>query len=175
MKKISSNFFIFILFIILFSFSTDVSFAKYRLSKKRQILVRYALGLKGIKYKSGGNTPLGFDCSGFVQYVYKRIHVKLPRTASAQYKVGHKISFTSIHPGDLLFFHTGRKIISHVGIYIGGGKFIHSPRTGKRVSVADLKIKYWQKRYIGAITYFVRKNRYKRYRRKNNNRRKFVN
>lgn len=105
------------------------------------------------KYRWGGATPKrGFDCSGLVQYAYKSGNVKLPRTAAEQYRFTKRISLAHLKAGDLIFFHTRRRSrsrINHVGIYMGGGNFIHAPRRGQRVSIAKLG-KYWKRRAVGA-------------------------
>lgn len=104
------------------------------------------------KYRWGGTTPrTGFDCSGLMQYAYKSSRVYLPRTAAAQYKHTKRVSMKSLKVGDLIFFHTRRTRarINHVGIYLGGGKFIHAPRRGKLVSISDLN-SYWRKKAVGA-------------------------
>lgn len=104
------------------------------------------------KYRWGGTNPAtGFDCSGLTQYAYKRARVNLPRTAAAQYKSTKRVSIKQLQTGDLIFFHTrrSRARINHVGIYLGGGKFIHAPSRGKRVSVSDLN-KYWRRKVVGA-------------------------
>lgn len=104
------------------------------------------------KYRWGGSNPkTGFDCSGLMQYAYKSAKVNLPRTAAAQYKATKRVSLSKLKAGDLIFFHTrrSRSRINHVGLYLGGGKFIHAPRKGKRVSVADLS-SYWLRKAIGA-------------------------
>ncbi|MDK2804105.1 MAG: peptidoglycan DL-endopeptidase CwlO [Peptostreptococcaceae bacterium] len=86
----------------------------------------------GVPYKWGGTTPKGFDCSGFTQYVFRKAGVSLPRTSAAQGKVGTKVSRSELRAGDLVMFP------GHVGIYIGSGKFIHSPSPGKSVRIDDL-------------------------------------
>jgi len=104
------------------------------------------------RYRWGGTSPLrGFDCSGLMQYVYKVARVFLPRTAAAQYRSTKRVSLSRMQTGDLIFFHTrrSRSRVNHVGIYLGGGKFIHAPRSGKRVSVATLN-RYWKRRLVGA-------------------------
>lgn len=104
------------------------------------------------KYRWGGSTPRrGFDCSGLMQYAFKSVRVNLPRTAAAQYKYTKRVSLANLKVGDLIFFHTRRTRarVNHVGIYLGGNKFIHAPRKGKRVSVANLN-RYWRKKYVGA-------------------------
>lgn len=104
------------------------------------------------RYRWGGTTPArGFDCSGLMQYAYKKARIYLPRTASAQYRSTKRVSLSRMQAGDLIFFHTrrSRRRVNHVGIYLGGGKFIHAPRRGKRVSVSTLN-RYWKRRAIGA-------------------------
>lgn len=103
----------------------------------------------GKRYLWGGTSPhSGFDCSGFSQYVYKKEGIEIPRTALAQYN-----SLTPIRnpePGDLVFFRTHGHSVSHVGIYLGDGYFIHSPRTGEAIRVDKLTSNYWKERYAGA-------------------------
>jgi cell wall-associated NlpC family hydrolase len=105
----------------------------------------------GIPYVSGGTTPKGFDCSGFVYYVFNQIDYPLSRSMWDQYKAGTKVSKSNLQPGDLVFFkNTHKSGMSHVGIYVGNGKFIHSPRTGKNVSYSELNSDYWEQHYYGA-------------------------
>ena len=104
------------------------------------------------KYRWGGTNPhTGFDCSGLMQYAYKSSNVNLPRTAAAQYKYTKRVAMKNIKVGDLIFFHTRRTKarVNHVGIYLGGGKFIHAPRKGKLVSISDLN-SYWRRKAVGA-------------------------
>jgi len=104
------------------------------------------------KYRWGGANPhTGFDCSGLMQYAYKTSRINLPRTAAAQYKHTKRVSMKNLKVGDLIFFHTRRTraLVNHVGIYLGGGKFIHAPRRGKLVSIAELN-GYWRKKAVGA-------------------------
>jgi len=104
------------------------------------------------KYRWGGSTPrTGFDCSGLTQYAFKLANITIPRTAAAQYKHTKRITLARMQAGDLIFFHTRRTraSVNHVGIYLGNGRFIHSPRRGKRVSVAKLS-KYWRRKAVGA-------------------------
>ena len=117
-----------------------------------QEVLMSAMSLEGIKYKYGGSSPeTGFDCSGFVNYVYKKAaNVKLPRTTRGISRYGQSISKHELEPGDLVFFNTMRKAFSHVGIYVGDGKFIHSPRTGSYVRVESMQTSYWKKRFNGA-------------------------
>lgn len=115
-------------------------------------LVVNAMGFLGVRYQRGGNeASTGFDCSGFVRAVYdKTFGLALPRRASEQAEVTTKIPVEELKPGDLVFFNTMRRAFSHVGIYVGEGKFIHSPRAGGKVRVEDMRETYWSKRFNGA-------------------------
>lgn len=117
-----------------------------------QEILLNAMSLKGIKYKYGGASPeTGFDCSGFVGYVYdKAANIKLPRTAKGISKVGVHVDKNGLQPGDLVFFNTTRRAFSHVGIYVGEGNFIHAPRTGSHVRIESMHTRYWHKRFNGA-------------------------
>ncbi len=132
--------------------------AKYRRAGRhyrgdRKQIVRTAQRYLGVKYRYGGTTPGGFDCSGYVMYVYRENGIPMPRSLLKQYRSGKRISLNRVRPGDLVFFNiTGRRI-SHVGLYVGNNRFIHSPRTGKRISFADMNKRYWRKRYAGAVSY----------------------
>lgn len=119
---------------------------------KASELVMQAMGLLGVPYKSGGTSEeKGFDCSGFVRYMYeKSVGLVLPRRAEEQAKVTEEISRSELKPGDLVFFNTLKRTFSHVGIYVGDGKFIHAPRPGKAVRVDDMREAYWQQRFNGA-------------------------
>lgn len=119
---------------------------------KASELVMQAMGLLGVPYKRGGTSEeKGFDCSGFVRYMYeKSVGLVLPRRAEEQAKVTEEISRSELKPGDLVFFNTLKRTFSHVGIYVGDGKFIHAPRLGKAVRVDDMREAYWQQRFNGA-------------------------
>jgi cell wall-associated NlpC family hydrolase len=103
----------------------------------------------GVPYRFGGVEPGGFDCSGFIQYVYGRKGVSLPRSADEQYGSGRYVSINSLEPGDLVFFSTYTDGVSHSGIYMGDGEFI-SATTSRGIAVADMKSGYWFDRYVGA-------------------------
>lgn len=104
----------------------------------------------GVKYSYGGTSTSGFDCSGYVRHVYNQIGVSLPRTSASMYGAGSAVGKKDLKAGDLVFFNTSGRGISHVGIYIGGNKFIHS-MTGKGVTITDINDKwYWGSRYVGA-------------------------
>jgi cell wall-associated NlpC family hydrolase len=111
-----------------------------------------ALNMIGVRYRWGGNTPdSGLDCSGFVRYVFQdTLGLSLPRRAEEMSRVGEKVSMSNLKPGDLVFFNTMRRTFSHVGIYIGDNKFVHSPSTGSTIRVDDLDDGYWEKRFTGA-------------------------
>ena len=115
-------------------------------------LVVTAVGFLGVPYRRGGNTAeTGFDCSGFVRAMYNQtVGHLLPRRAEEQAAATEKIDRTELKPGDLVFFNTMRRAFSHVGIYVGEGKFIHSPRTGAQVRVEDMNGSYWKRRFDGA-------------------------
>ena len=103
----------------------------------------------GTPYRYGGTTPKGFDCSGFVGYTFKKATgKKLPRSSTSLYKKGKKIAKSKLKKGDLVFFNTSGKGISHVAIYIGSNKVIHS--VSKGVKIDKLSSSYWKKRYVGA-------------------------
>lgn len=116
-------------------------------SKARQI-TDTAKSFIGVPYKFGGTTPKGFDCSGFVQYVFDKKKINLPRAADMQYKVGKSITPKSLQQGDLVFFSTYEKGASHCGIYLEQGKFIHASSHG--VMISRLDETYWKARYLGA-------------------------
>jgi len=114
-------------------------------------LVVTAVGFLGVPYRRGGNSvETGFDCSGFVRAMYNQtVGHLLPRRAEEQAAATQPVPRAELKPGDLVFFNTMRRAFSHVGIYVGEGKFIHSPRTGAEVRVEDLNGSYWQRRFNG--------------------------
>lgn len=119
--------------------------------RAREVLVN-ALSLTGIRYQYGGNSPqTGFDCSGFVRYVFKQASsLTLPHSALAISQIGTAVPKNELKPGDLVFFNTLRKAFSHVGIYLGNNRFIHSPSSGGQVRIEDMQDGYWAKHYNGA-------------------------
>jgi cell wall-associated NlpC family hydrolase len=115
-------------------------------------LVVNAMGYLGVPYRRGGNSAeTGFDCSGFVKAMYAQtVGMILPRRAKEQAAATQKIERQDLQPGDLVFFNTLRHAFSHVGIYIGDNKFIHSPKPGAQVRVEDMAVPYWSSRFDGA-------------------------
>lgn len=130
----------------------QLSLAKDKASDQASGMIVQAMTLLGVPYRRGGNTEsTGFDCSGFVRHLYeKSVGRLLPRRAEDQARATQVIDRDELKPGDLVFFNTMRRAFSHVGIYVGDGKFIHSPRAGKSVQVEDMRSAYWQKRFNGA-------------------------
>lgn len=112
----------------------------------------YALGMIGVNYRYGGNTPeSGLDCSGLVRYVFREVTgVTLPRTTREMSGLGTRIGLDELTPGDLVFFDTRQFQFSHVGIYLGDNRFIHAPSRGGEVEIARLSESYWQRRFNGA-------------------------
>lgn len=115
-------------------------------------LALHAMGMLGIDYKFGGNTPeQGLDCSGLVRYVFKEVWgTHLPRTSEEISQVGSRVDNQDLQPGDLVFYNTLKRGFSHVGIYLGDNKFIHSPSTGGKVRIESMDIGYWKTRFNGA-------------------------
>jgi cell wall-associated NlpC family hydrolase len=118
----------------------------------REALLSFAMKLRDIRYQRGGRAPTtGFDCSGFVRYVFAHsIGLDLPTNSASQFLAGLKVKRNEMKTGDLVFFRTRGKAISHVGMYIANGQFIHSPSAGKTVRVDSLNEAYWSKHFAGA-------------------------
>ncbi len=131
--------------------ATDVSERRVTLYDGQGI-TELAQKYLGVPYRFGGQSPEGFDCSGFTSFVYKKAGYSLPRDAGEQFQALKPIKVP--RPGDLVFFKIDGKSIGHVGIYLGNLRFIHAPSTGKTVSIADMRISYWKQRYAGARTVF---------------------
>lgn len=125
-----------------------------RTSKIAQGLTHSALRFLGVPYVFGGTSSSGFDCSGYVQHVFAMVGIHLPRTADAQYYGGKSVNGHLV-PGDLVFFQTYAPGPSHVGIYLGNGKFVSA--SGHGVMVSSLSESYWASRYLGAKTYIASK------------------
>lgn len=113
-------------------------------------LVKYALSHLGARYRYGGMSSRGgFDCSGFVAYIYQKYGVRLPHSSSAQFRMGKPVGRSELQPGDLVFFNTRGRRASHVGIYIGNGKFIHASSARGRVRIDTLDSGYYKQRFLG--------------------------
>jgi cell wall-associated NlpC family hydrolase len=121
-------------------------------TRMRELLADFAVTLRNIRYRRGGHEPsTGFDCSGFVRYVFEHsVGAVLPSDSASQFHIGAKVDRADMKTGDLVFFRTRGKRISHVGIYLDHGRFIHSPSTGKTVSINSLSDRYWAKHFAGA-------------------------
>ena len=121
----------------------------------RDNIVKTARHYIGVPYRWGGESPeTGFDCSGFTMVVYRLNGFNLPRSSKQQWKVGSPIKRSQLIRGDLVFFATsGGKRVSHVGIFLGGGKFLHAPGRGREIKSADLSDTYFKTRYVGARAY----------------------
>lgn len=131
---------------------SQMSQMRQSVTNKASDLVVNALGFLGVPYRMGGNSvETGFDCSGFVKAMYEQtVGLILPRKAEQQAAATQQIDRAELQPGDLVFFNTLRRAFSHVGIYIGDGKFIHSPKPGAQVRVENMGISYWSHRFDGA-------------------------
>lgn len=117
-----------------------------------QSVIDRALELIGVRYRRGGDNPqTGFDCSGLVNHVFREVRgLILPHNSRAISRTGLSVAKDELKTGDLVLFHNLRNAVSHIGIYIGDNKFIHSPRPGQTVGIADLRERYWARRYFGA-------------------------
>ena len=126
--------------------------ASQSVSNKASELVVHAMGFLGVPYQRGGGTvETGFDCSGFVKAIFEQtIGLALPRKAEQQAADTQRIDKKELVPGDLVFFNTMHRAYSHVGIYVGDGKFIHSPKPGAEVRIESLAAAYWNRRFDGA-------------------------
>jgi cell wall-associated NlpC family hydrolase len=113
-------------------------------------LLSTAMALRGIQYKNGGSDMAGFDCSGFVQYVFAQHGFALPREVREQYRVGTEIDRDEVQPGDLVFFETVSDGASHVGIALGNSEFVHAPSSRGVIRVERYTSSYWNKRWVGA-------------------------
>ena len=113
-------------------------------------VISLALSLQGTPYRNGGSDPSGFDCSGFVQWVFAQQGLALPREVRQQYLVGEEIESDEVRPGDLVFFETVSSGASHVGIALGGGEFVHAPSSRGVVRTERYTGSYWAGRWVGA-------------------------
>jgi len=131
----------------------DASFAQ-QVRDRASDMVLTAMNFLGVPYRRGGSSAEGgFDCSGFTRFIFERsLGLVLPRRADDQASAAGLMTIKreELKPGDLVFFNTLRRTFSHVGIYVGEGKFIHAPRTGGEVRVEDMRFAYWSQRFTGA-------------------------
>ena len=119
------------------------------------IAARTAERFVGIPYRWGGDTVVeGMDCSGFVRAVFNLCGVNIPRTSREQYHVGEVVAKDDLQDGDLVFFGTSAESITHVGIYVGDGRFVHAPRRGDDIKISSLAESYFEKKFVGAKRYF---------------------
>jgi peptidoglycan endopeptidase LytE len=115
-------------------------------------IVSIAYKYNGYRYRYGGSSPSGFDCSGFVYYVYRQAGISIGRDTNSQYNSGTHVSFNNLQPGDIvLFSNTYRRGLSHAAIYIGGGKVIHAVNESVGVTVSDLNSSYWRSHFTTGI------------------------
>jgi cell wall-associated NlpC family hydrolase len=131
---------------------TQMAQVSQSVTNKASELVVHAMGFLGVPYQRGGSTvETGFDCSGFVKAIFEQtIGMVLPRRAEQQAADTQRIDKKELVPGDLVFFNTMHRAFSHVGIYVGDGKFIHSPKPGAEVRIESLGAAYWNRRFDGA-------------------------
>jgi len=122
------------------------------MSEERAEALLLTLLSLGVDYRWGGNSPqTGFDCSGLVAHVFREAYgIELPHNARAQSKYGVRVSLSELRAGDLVFYNTQHSPFSHVGIYLGDGRFVHAPRTGAQVRVEPIDGAYWMRRFDGA-------------------------
>jgi cell wall-associated NlpC family hydrolase len=119
---------------------------------RREAVVETALGQVGRPYRYGGDSPDGFDCSGLVEYSYAEAGISLPHSTAEQRRAGQHIELSDARPGDLLFYRFNRSPSSlHVAIYLGHGKMVHAPESGRQVSVIHIDDTPWPKRFVGAV------------------------
>jgi cell wall-associated NlpC family hydrolase len=122
------------------------------MSEQRAEALLQTLLMLGVDYRYGGKSPeSGFDCSGLVAHVFREAYgIHLPHNARAQSEMGMRVSLSELRAGDLVFYNTLNRPFSHVGIYLGDGRFVHAPKTGAQVRVEPIRGKYWMRRFDGA-------------------------
>ena len=133
------------------SSKTKVGTTKSGLNAENTVkeIANLAKSLLGSPYKYGGASPKGFDCSGLVYYTHGQLGIRTPRTSLQQYKSAKNIELNKLRSGDLVFFTLNKNNVSHVGIYVGRGRFIHAPMSGKLVAVNYLNDDFWRPRIVG--------------------------
>jgi cell wall-associated NlpC family hydrolase len=118
-----------------------------------QPVLDVAVSELGTPYRYGGSTPRGFDCSGLVYYAYYKAGIRVPRSTTALYRHARPVTLMNLQPGDLVFFRTAHRSVSHVGIYAGNSRFIHAPSRGRVVSYDSLNDPYWKQRLVAVGRY----------------------
>ena len=128
------------------------SIADLGVARALDAVLARALSLRGTRYRAGGTSPeTGFDCSGFVGYLYRDIlGFQLPRSANEIWRFGRKVEREDLRPGDLVFYNTLKRPFSHVGIYLGDNQFVHAPASGGAVRIVNMDERYWATRWNGA-------------------------
>ncbi len=127
-----------------------ITVVKSRTQGKGHKIADLAKTLVGSPYKYGGETPNGFDCSGLVFYTHGKVGLRTPRTSLQQFKSAKSIPLKELRNGDLIFFKLTRSRVSHVGIYVGNGRFIHAPQSGRQVKATYLTDAYWKTKIVSA-------------------------
>ena len=130
--------------------TASANFASAPDSGEIAIAADHALAMLGAPYRYGGADSTGFDCSGLVYYSFQKIGIALPRDTGSLKETGDEVDPNELVKGDLLFFDQEGKKSSHVGIYLGEGRFVHAPSTGGKVRTDNLHLAYWRKHFIGA-------------------------
>jgi cell wall-associated NlpC family hydrolase len=120
------------------------------------VIAQVAMHLVGTPYHFGGADAQGFDCSGLAVFAHEAVGLEIPRTARDQDRAAQRVSRSDLRPGDLVFFRISARSVNHVGIYAGGGRFVHAPRRGEVVSYASLEDPYFHKRFVGAGRFWIR-------------------
>ena len=132
-------------------FSSLPSAPKQAVTPAQQGVIQTALSLLGTPYRFGGTTPQGFDCTGFVNYVYRKsAGMTLPRESHDMVRSGKQVLVPELHPADIVYFKIELQRSLHIGIYLGDGKFIHAPSSRGKVNIQNLSQDYWKSRYQGA-------------------------
>jgi cell wall-associated NlpC family hydrolase len=149
MQRITFNRLSAILFALFILFFVQGCGKKYEARPLETSIAQTAHQYLGTPYVSGGRSPKGFDCSGLVWYVYSQNGIELPKTSYKQARIGRKVKFGELRPGDLLFFTSSRRI-DHVGVYVGDGIMIHAPGRGKKVRKAELDQQYYKDHFVVA-------------------------
>jgi cell wall-associated NlpC family hydrolase len=120
------------------------------------VIAQLAVSFIGARYQFGGADAAGFDCSGLARYVHERAGLAIPRTAAEQQRAARPVPLAELAPGDLVFFRIRRRGIDHVGVYAGGGRFVHAPRAGQAVAYGELSRGFYARRLVSAGRFWGR-------------------